>query len=94
MEGGSCEDEIAYELGVHKNTLRRKHIVALRQGREARRQQTKAEREEQTKKEAEFRAAWFAGFGTKWELPDGRNPLQQNMTLAEAEAAFARLKRA
>jgi hypothetical protein len=39
MEGGAVEDEIALELGVDKNQLRRKHIRALRQGRETRRQQ-------------------------------------------------------
>ena len=50
------------------------------------------EREKLSKKEADLRAACFAGFGTKWELPDGRNLLQQDMTLAEAEEEFERLR--
>ena len=45
MAAGGVEDEVALELGVDKNQLRRKHIRALRQGRAARRQQ-QAEAEE------------------------------------------------
>jgi hypothetical protein len=93
MEGGAVEDEVALELGVDKNELRRKHIRALRQGRETRRQQqTATKREKLSKREEELRRACFAGFGTKWESPDGRSRLQQNRTRAEAEEHFQRLR--
>jgi hypothetical protein len=93
MERGAVEDQVALALDRDKNLLRKRHIEALRNGRETRRQQiAAAERERLTKKEAELRAVCLAGFNTKWQRPDGTNPLQQNKTLAEAMEEFERLR--
>jgi hypothetical protein len=91
MANGAVEDEVAAHLRMGKTRLRGRHIRDLKAGREIRRQQTTAaEAEQLSKKEAQLREAWFAGFNSKWQRPDGRCPLHQNMTLAQAEAEFAR----
>jgi hypothetical protein len=75
----AVEDEVAFELGVDKNQLRRHHIRALRQGRETRReQQAAAEAELASLSREETHAAnaiLTALADDNWIGPNGRSLL-------------------
>jgi hypothetical protein len=83
---GYSGDEVAALIGLNKNRLRSTHALDLRHGREiARAQAEAAEEEKLSAEEAVMRRALFAGFGTHWEDPDGRNVLHGYRTIEEQE---------
>ena len=86
---GYTGDEVAALLGVNKNRLRSTHALALREGREiARADAEAAESEKLSAHEETMRPAFFAGYGSHWEQPDGYN-LLQDCKLPESKKRWA-----
>jgi hypothetical protein len=89
---GRSGDVIAALLGVNKNVLRARHALELERGRQIAKAEAEIamlEDEGLNVQEAQMKEAFFAGFGTQFEKPDGRNLLQQNETLAETKKKWA-----
>ena len=92
---GRSGDVIAALTRLNKNTLRAKHALELERGRRIAKAEAEIAMAEDEKRlsvqEAEMKAAFFAGYydGSEWVMPDGRNILQQDRTLAESKQAWA-----
>ena len=79
MAGGAVEDEVALNLRMDKNRLRRKHIFALKDGRKAARAATTEATNALTKEEYHFLDATTSSFSSHWFDPEYGNLLCHGM---------------
>jgi len=86
---GYSGDVVAALVGMNKNALRSQHAIDLEHGREiARADAAAAEAEQLSAEEETMRRAFFAGYGSHWEQPDGYN-LLQDCKLPESKKRWA-----